>query len=41
MLLAMAVLCLPAVLQQKVSRWQGGALLGLYLAFCAVQLCGI
>ena len=41
MLLAMAVLCLPAVLQQKGSRWQGGVLLGLYLAFCAVQLCGI
>ena len=41
MLLAMAVLCLPAMLQQKGSRWQGGVLLGLYLAFCAVQLCGI
>lgn len=38
MLLVMLVLCLPAALKGRISRWQGAVLLALYAAFCAVQL---
>lgn len=37
MLLVMAILTIPTLIKQKLSRWQGFALLGIYVAFCALQ----
>ena len=37
MLIAMAILTLPAVFRGKLSRWQGILLLTIYAAFCAFQ----
>ncbi len=36
-LLAMAILCIPTLLKEKVSRWQGILLLGIYAAFLVFQ----
>ena len=37
MIVVMALLTVPALLNKKLQRWQGVALLGLYAAFCVVQ----
>ncbi len=37
MLLVMAILTIPTLIKQKLSRWQGISLLGIYTAFLAVQ----
>ena len=37
MLGVMALMIFPALLGKKLSRWQGVALLGIYLAFCVCQ----
>ena len=37
MLVVMAILTIPTLIKQKLSRWQGIALLGIYAAFCVVQ----
>ena len=37
MLAVMALLTLPALLRGKLYRWQGIALLGVYVAFCTLQ----
>ena len=37
MLGVMILMILPALLKKKLSRWQGFALLGIYLAFCVCQ----
>lgn len=37
MLLVMVILTVPTLIRQKLSRWQGILLLGIYAAFCAVQ----
>ena len=37
MLGVMALMILPAMLGKKLSRWQGIALLGIYVAFCVCQ----
>jgi len=34
----MALMTLPALLKKKLFRWQGGVLLGIYVAFVAVQV---
>ncbi len=36
-LLVMAILCIPTLLKEKVSRWQGILLLGIYAAFLVFQ----
>ncbi|MBQ7968797.1 MAG: calcium/sodium antiporter [Clostridia bacterium] len=37
MLLVMGILTIPTLLSKKLSRWQGISMLGIYVAFCAVQ----
>ena len=37
MLGAMSLMIFPALLKRKLSRWQGGLLLGIYIAFCICQ----
>ena len=37
MLAVMGILTIPAILKQKLSRWQGITLLAIYVAFCTVQ----
>ncbi len=37
MLAVMIILTLPTLIKQKLSRWQGILLLGIYAAFCTVQ----
>lgn len=37
MLAVMAILTLPTLIKQKLSRWQGIALLAIYAAFCVVS----
>ena len=37
MLGVMAILTIPALIKQRLYRWQGFLLLGIYAAFCAVQ----
>ena len=37
MLVVMALLCIPALVNKKLSRWQGIVLLCIYAAFCAFQ----
>ena len=37
MLSVMAIMIVPAMFRQKLSRWQGILLLGIYAAFCTVQ----
>ena len=37
MLAVMLILTVPTLIKQKLSRWQGIALLGIYAAFCVVQ----
>lgn len=37
MLLVMAILTIPTLIKQKLSRWQGFALLAIYAGFCALQ----
>ncbi len=37
MLAVMAILTLPTLFRQKLSRWQGILLLGIYAAFCVAQ----
>lgn len=37
MLVVMLVLTVPTLIKQKLSRWQGILLLGIYAAFCALQ----
>ena len=37
MLTVMAILTVPTLIKQKLSRWQGIALLGIYAAFCIMQ----
>ena len=37
MLLVMAVLIVPTMIRQKLARWQGIVLLGIYAAFCVLQ----
>ena len=37
MLFVMAFLTVPALIRGKLSRWQGIILIGIYIAFCAVQ----
>ncbi len=38
MLLVMALLTIPTLIKQKLSRWQGFVLLAIYAGFCALQL---
>lgn len=37
MLLVMVILTVPTLIKQKLSRWQGISLLGIYAAFCVLQ----
>lgn len=37
MFIVMGILTIPAILKQKLSRWQGITLLAIYVAFCTVQ----
>ncbi len=37
MLAVMLILTVPTVIKQKLSRWQGISLLGIYAAFCVLQ----
>ncbi len=37
MLCVMLILCVPALIRNKLSRWQGVLLLGIYAAFCVFQ----
>ncbi len=37
MLGVMLILTVPTLIKQKLSRWQGGLLLGIYAAFCVLQ----
>ena len=37
MMLVMLILTVPTLIRQKLSRWQGIALLGIYAAFCVLQ----
>ena len=37
MLAVMLILTVPTLIKQKLSRWQGTVLLGIYAAFCAAQ----
>lgn len=37
MLVVMLILTVPTMIKQKLSRWQGIALLGIYAAFCVLQ----
>ena len=37
MLGVMCLMCIPALLTKKLSRWQGIALLAIYVAFCVLQ----
>lgn len=37
MLAVMAIMVLPTLVRQKLSRWQGIVLLGIYAAFCVLQ----
>ena len=37
MLGVMSLMIFPALLGKKLSRWQGVALLGIYVAFCVCQ----
>ena len=37
MLGVMVLMIVPALLKKKLSRWQGAALLGIYVAFCICQ----
>ena len=37
MLAVMAILTIPTLIRQKLSRWQGILLLAIYVAFCTVQ----
>ncbi len=37
MLVAMGILTIPTIIKEKLSRWQGIALLGIYVAFCTLQ----
>ena len=37
MLLVMLILTVPTMIKQKLSRWQGILLLGIYAAFCVLQ----
>ena len=37
MLAVMAIMTLPTLVRQKLSRWQGILLLGIYAAFCVLQ----
>jgi len=37
MLAVMAIMTLPTLFREKLSRWQGVILLGIYAAFCAMQ----
>ena len=37
MLVVMAILTLPTLVREKLSRWQGILLLGIYAAFCVLQ----
>ena len=37
MLLVMVILTVPTLIKQKLSRWQGVSLLGIYAAFCVLQ----
>ncbi len=37
MLVVMLILTVPTMIRQKLSRWQGIGLLGIYAAFCALQ----
>ncbi len=37
MISVMAIMTVPALFRQKLSRWQGVSLLGIYAAFCVLQ----
>ena len=37
MLAVMAILCIPALVKEKLYRWQGVLLLGIYVCFTAFQ----
>lgn len=37
MLLVMAILTIPTLIKQKLSRWQGFSLLAIYVGFCVLQ----
>jgi len=37
MLAVMTLMTVPALLSKKLGRWQGFALLGIYVAFCICQ----
>jgi cation:H+ antiporter len=37
MLLVMAILTIPTLIKQKLSRWQGFSLLAIYAVFCVLQ----
>ncbi|MBE6692423.1 MAG: calcium/sodium antiporter [Ruminococcaceae bacterium] len=37
MLIVMSVLTIPTLFREKLSRWQGVSLLGIYAAFCVLQ----
>lgn len=37
MLVVMGILTIPTIIKEKLSRWQGIALLGIYAAFCTLQ----
>ena len=37
MFAVMLILCVPTLIKQKLSRWQGISLLGIYAAFCVLQ----
>ena len=39
MLAVMAVLCIPALLKEKLSRWQGVTLLAVYVTYTIYQFC--
>jgi len=37
MLAVMLILTVPTLIKEKLSRWQGILLLGIYAAFCVLQ----
>ena len=37
MLLVMVILTVPTLIKEKLSRWQGIVMLGIYAAFCVLQ----
>ncbi|MBR0154021.1 MAG: sodium:calcium antiporter, partial [Lachnospiraceae bacterium] len=40
MLFVMALLCVPAIVKEKLSRWQGILLLCIYVGFTVFQFVG-